>query len=970
MEEDPVCPFEDDANVTKDLQDFQTICNTPGRELLTIQCGPGKWLAVKRHRTLLCFYRTGFGKTLTAVATATALLKTGVVKKCIIVTPAGLKDNMIKEFVDGCSETAKQALKCSTVYSMENLKEVEASIHRKQKTLLIVDEAHNFRNLSSKRANALMMIARKCKKILLLTATPMFNSPLDLVSLLSFTQASGDRDNIYDAVSRRSEHDADALPREKFLTQVSETYRLGDLVRHKVAFPTMGDELSLLAKHYPVYSVELVYIPFEEKEAQKIVELTGKDFRFQQRMSIINIDKSIAEDAEDDMDTEESKDTKDGEDGEDGEHGIDQQQVGFHPTSKIARLIENLAAPCKKRILVFIEYIKIVKRVIELLRRRKYDQDARIEEYTSAIGTGARTTLVKNFNSGDIDILVCTRAASEGLDFKQVSEIHLVSLDWNPGTVQQKIGRGVRFKSHEDLPLSQRYVRVYKYISIPGGIDVDNLTLEEIKEKTNATYVDLYMYKLCEDKRKKIEEKLSFMKQYAIIQSCDKKPTYLTRPHAAITDTQQMRKQQFTIMTSILGMSPKQMQAKIKYLRAELFAEEEKLHALMQKKITETISLDKSAFKFFDIAGAGGGASAGWDVVEDWDWGAGAGAGAAGAIGGGGSGAGAPAGAGSGAGARAGAVAGAGSGAGARAGAVAGAGSGAGARAGAVAGAGSGAGAPAGSRVWLNTTKEEKAIDILRKAKLETEKKSAREFIDRDIKQQETRIAVKRFLRDEPWKTTSERIRQMDEKIEKLPGILGRPVTDDELKRLFKQQEHYDYAGQAENVKRDFQMGEVGKAKQLMQNIAAWELNDKQTLVFFEREYAKILKDANAERERREEEEKRREEEKKRLEELEDVVLRLQTEISAQTMIAEEAREERKRIQKNIDEGRREYREFRDYQDPRYHREYEKYQKANEKAYDEASIKERQLWENVSQLEKRLRDVNEELNRLRKPRRG
>jgi ERCC4-related helicase len=72
---------------------------------------------------------------------------------------------------------------------------------------------------------------------------------------------------------------------------------------------------------------------------------------------------------------------------------------------------------------------------------------------------------VKAFNSGKINTLLISGAGAEGIDLKGTRNIHITEPHWNEARVDQVIGRGVRFKSHDHLPEKDRSVTVTKYYS-------------------------------------------------------------------------------------------------------------------------------------------------------------------------------------------------------------------------------------------------------------------------------------------------------------------------------------------------------------------------------------------------------------------------------------------------------------------------------------------------------------------------
>ena len=55
-----------------------------------------------------------------------------------------------------------------------------------------------------------------------------------------------------------------------------------------------------------------------------------------------------------------------------------------------------------------------------------------------------------------------SKAGAEGVDTKNSNNIILLDHQWNDSTSEQIIARAIRFKSHFDLPKSERYVNVYR----------------------------------------------------------------------------------------------------------------------------------------------------------------------------------------------------------------------------------------------------------------------------------------------------------------------------------------------------------------------------------------------------------------------------------------------------------------------------------------------------------------------------
>ena len=80
------------------------------------------------------------------------------------------------------------------------------------------------------------------------------------------------------------------------------------------------------------------------------------------------------------------------------------------------------------------------------------------------------TDKVNAFNdpASGIKVVLGTDTASQGLDFKGVREIHILEPWWNMSKIQQVIGRGVRRCSHVHLPADQRNTTVYMHCTVSG----------------------------------------------------------------------------------------------------------------------------------------------------------------------------------------------------------------------------------------------------------------------------------------------------------------------------------------------------------------------------------------------------------------------------------------------------------------------------------------------------------------------
>ena len=91
----------------------------------------------------------------------------------------------------------------------------------------------------------------------------------------------------------------------------------------------------------------------------------------------------------------------------------------------------------------------------------------------------------KNKSGEFVKVVLISKAAAEGIDFKNIRQIHVMEPWFNMNRVEQIIGRGVRNLSHCGLPFEKRNVEIFLHAT-------------QLPTSTEST--DLYIYRLAEQK--------------------------------------------------------------------------------------------------------------------------------------------------------------------------------------------------------------------------------------------------------------------------------------------------------------------------------------------------------------------------------------------------------------------------------------------------------------------------------------
>ena len=107
-----------------------------------------------------------------------------------------------------------------------------------------------------------------------------------------------------------------------------------------------------------------------------------------------------------------------------------------------------------------------------------------------------------NFNGKQVKVVLISKAASEGIDLKNIRQVHILEPWYTMSRIEQIIGRAVRSFSHQKLPFEERNVEIFLHGTI-------------LKDK-EVEAADLYIYRLAEYKARQIGEVTRILKESAI----------------------------------------------------------------------------------------------------------------------------------------------------------------------------------------------------------------------------------------------------------------------------------------------------------------------------------------------------------------------------------------------------------------------------------------------------------------------
>ena len=152
---------------------------------------------------------------------------------------------------------------------------------------------------------------------------------------------------------------------------------------------------------------------------------------------------------------------------------------------------------------VNMEGIQLLKFYLNYFDFSSYSENKKTKyKYTEFHGSviKERSQILEVFNNKDnrygknIKIILLSVAGVEGISLFNVTNVHIVEPHWNEIRIEQAVGRAIRFCSHKDLPMNERKVSVYRYLSTRKNkkltTDQHLFNLSKKKHKLVSTFTD------------------------------------------------------------------------------------------------------------------------------------------------------------------------------------------------------------------------------------------------------------------------------------------------------------------------------------------------------------------------------------------------------------------------------------------------------------------------------------------------
>lgn len=533
------------------------------------------------YNGLLLFHGVGVGKTCAAIQVVDSF-KSVYSKRVLVVAAPSLQMSFQRQLYNP-SRGDNQCTTVSTINDFEfigytklgndmedtNIQNIKEKFSNR---LIIVDEAQNLRNEQNKNksiAGALELIMTHATgvKLLLLTATPIFN---DIGELRLFMELLYTNDKQFELVKKIRDMNFETLNVDEVDMLAAFSSRYVSYVRgeNPHTFPER-----LWPKDVGAYPKHTTYAT-NQNESDSTVVTTPVRFS-----KLVFVDECpLLASVRYDTDTGPEIDTETnfapmqstnivypgggvGRDGFNSQFGLKKTKGDrvvyyykgrdefMHKSSvarvapKIAKIIENIMT-CNGIVLVYSQFIPsgvlpmafalehmgftnfrsnlLECKKVEPSNGMRYAIIAGQPEISNNVErvVAAVNDVANNSRGEKLKVILFTRSGSEGLDYKCAREIHIMEPWFNMSRIEQTIGRGVRNCSHSALPEHERNCTMFLYAT---------------RLKGNMEGFDAYVYRLAEQKQIHISKIERIIKENAL--DCDMNETKFTTGPNTITIT-------------------------------------------------------------------------------------------------------------------------------------------------------------------------------------------------------------------------------------------------------------------------------------------------------------------------------------------------------------------------------------------------------------------------------------------------
>ena len=160
-----------------------------------------------------------------------------------------------------------------------------------------------------------------------------------------------------------------------------------------------------------------------------------------------------------------------------------------------------------------------------------------------------KVTTKTNLRGETLKVLLTTKTGAEGIDLKNVRQVHIIEPFWNPVRINQVKGRAVRVASHVELPPKERTVEIYTYISY---ITKEHLKTDRvINDDSDGKTSDQVLFNISARKLELMNDLLGLIKESSIDCSLNAAETTDTRKQLSCVNYGSVRSRDYSFVPNI-----------------------------------------------------------------------------------------------------------------------------------------------------------------------------------------------------------------------------------------------------------------------------------------------------------------------------------------------------------------------------------------------------------------------------------
>lgn len=379
---------------------------------------------------LLVVHFCGMGKSLSAVASSQGYLDFNPKHNIVFIGGKSLIPNFKKEMLKyGITDYSKYSFYtyCKIMHMNKGDKLHEVLCN--ENTMLIIDEVHNLKSYKSKTCEAVLKLATKANKCLMLTATPFVNSLLDFIPLINFIHG---KRVIGDSSQFRNNlvNDCIKVPKGSYVVGNNRDM-MNMYLRRNVYYLnriTTSDYPTVCEQDVEVYMTH----NYEKKYVQLMQSMEVNEIKFNQPNVFYNGHR----------------------------RAVNTVNASNNETDDFSMKLKVMLPRIQQqgKTLIYTNWIGFgIDPITTFLKLNNISYRSFYGELTQK----ERAEIIKDYNDNKFKALIITSAGGEGIDLMETRNVIILDPTWNPTTLTQIKSRAIRYKSHSTLPPDQRCVNIY-----------------------------------------------------------------------------------------------------------------------------------------------------------------------------------------------------------------------------------------------------------------------------------------------------------------------------------------------------------------------------------------------------------------------------------------------------------------------------------------------------------------------------